>query len=117
CVGRIHDVFFFFSSRRRHTRWPRDWSSDVCSSDLTDVCNVFFHAPDDGIEQLAGRLRQVDAVLLEKELKIPQHCLRNCHGFLLQIGRASCRKECRSRWSASHSKKNNEGRKCVTYTT
>src|SRR5690625_6668347 len=24
---------FFFSSRRRHTRWPRDWSSDVCSSD------------------------------------------------------------------------------------
>src|SRR5437660_9226662 len=24
----------FFSSRRRHTRWPRDWSSDVCSSDL-----------------------------------------------------------------------------------
>src|SRR5690625_5494821 len=26
--------FFFFSSRRRHTRWPRDWSSDVCSSDL-----------------------------------------------------------------------------------
>src|SRR5207253_6474341 len=27
-------VMFFFSSRRRHTRWPRDWSSDVCSSDL-----------------------------------------------------------------------------------
>src|SRR5690625_5322603 len=25
---------FFFSSRRRHTRWPRDWSSDVCCSDL-----------------------------------------------------------------------------------
>src|SRR5207253_7786368 len=24
-------------SRRRHTRWPRDWSSDVCSSDLDDV--------------------------------------------------------------------------------
>src|SRR5690625_6245901 len=24
----------FFSSIRRHTRWPRDWSSDVCSSDL-----------------------------------------------------------------------------------
>src|SRR5439155_17335426 len=29
-------TFFFFSSRRRHTRWPRDWSSDVCSSDLAD---------------------------------------------------------------------------------
>src|SRR6266508_6209569 len=29
-------IFFFFSSRRRHTRWPRDWSSDVCSSDLEE---------------------------------------------------------------------------------
>src|SRR5437660_2512315 len=27
----------FFTSRRRHTSWPRDWSSDVCSSDLTNV--------------------------------------------------------------------------------
>src|SRR5215475_14786414 len=27
--------FFFFSSRRRHTRFSRDWSSDVCSSDLS----------------------------------------------------------------------------------
>src|SRR6266487_1410503 len=32
-------VFFFFSSRRRHTRWTGDWSSDVCSSDL----DVRFH--------------------------------------------------------------------------
>src|SRR5690625_6591939 len=30
----LFSLFFFFSSRRRHTRWPRDWSSDVCSSDL-----------------------------------------------------------------------------------
>src|SRR5690349_22343866 len=29
--------FFFFSSRRRHTRSLRDWSSDVCSSDLTNI--------------------------------------------------------------------------------
>src|SRR6266581_8639529 len=29
--------FFFFSSRRRHTRWTGDWSSDVCSSDLAMV--------------------------------------------------------------------------------
>src|SRR5689334_24305310 len=28
-------VYFFFSSRRRHTRWNCDWSSDVCSSDLS----------------------------------------------------------------------------------
>src|SRR6266700_5596061 len=30
----IRFVFFFFSSRRQHTRFSRDWSSDVCSSDL-----------------------------------------------------------------------------------
>ena len=33
--GRLHKGdLFFFSSRRRHTRYWRDWSSDVCSSDL-----------------------------------------------------------------------------------
>src|SRR5690606_39391859 len=32
-------LFFFFSSRRRHTRFSRDWSSDVCSSDLPE-CSI-----------------------------------------------------------------------------
>src|SRR6266511_1859169 len=32
--------FFFFSSRRRHTRFSRDWSSDVCSSDLEYVADL-----------------------------------------------------------------------------
>src|SRR5439155_14685054 len=40
---------FFFSSRRRHTRWPRDWSSDVCSSDLgCDArygCRILWRSP------------------------------------------------------------------------
>src|SRR6266480_5384195 len=31
-------LFFFFSSRRRHTRLTCDWSSDVCSSDLAQPC-------------------------------------------------------------------------------
>src|SRR5699024_11421959 len=33
-------IFFFFSSRRRHTRSKRDWSSDVCSSDLSTYSNA-----------------------------------------------------------------------------
>src|SRR6266702_3770648 len=37
---------FFFSSRRRHTRWPRDWSSDVCSSDLEAALADYQHALD-----------------------------------------------------------------------
>src|SRR5690606_3372185 len=33
-LAHLLSPFFFFSSRRRHTRFSRDWSSDVCSSDL-----------------------------------------------------------------------------------
>src|SRR3712207_9210180 len=43
-------MFFFFSSRRRHTRYWRDWSSDVCSSDL--VCSHDL-APGDDVVALA----------------------------------------------------------------
>src|SRR3712207_9273051 len=54
-------VFFFFSSRRRHTRYWRDWSSDVCSSDLCLVRRVgelaVVDVEDDG----------VGAVLLRRE--------------------------------------------------
>ena len=39
--------FFFFSSRRRHTRYWRDWSSDVCSSDLCHDCLPSFHKVDE----------------------------------------------------------------------
>src|SRR2546430_10698227 len=34
CIAVFTVAFFFFSSRRRHTRFDCDWSSDVCSSDL-----------------------------------------------------------------------------------
>src|SRR5256884_6388216 len=42
-------VFFFFSSRRRHTRCSRDWSSDVCSSDLLKYFDM----------ELAGKVNNV----------------------------------------------------------
>src|SRR5207249_9435923 len=35
--SKIISSYFFFSSRRRHTRSKRDWSSDVCSSDLSRI--------------------------------------------------------------------------------
>src|SRR5256884_1724559 len=44
------EAVFFFSSRRRHTRCSRDWSSDVCSSDL------FTAAVDPGVDLLAHAL-------------------------------------------------------------
>src|SRR5690348_17525894 len=42
--GLLPCLFFFFSSRRRHTRWTGDWSSDVCSSDLTRVVGLLLFA-------------------------------------------------------------------------
>src|SRR5438046_10135978 len=71
-----------FSSRRRHTRLVSDWSSDVCSSDL--------HLQNG---------RYGDAQILKPETAM------DMHGRQEEIGRASCRKECRSWWSAYHYKK------------
>src|SRR5438067_8395709 len=70
--------FFFFSSRRRHTRSKRDWSSDVCSSDLlgyvdsgmmgtpeNDVPGSFWQADvDEAAERLAAILREERADVL-----------------------------------------------------
>src|SRR5690606_40772788 len=43
-AARLRFVRFFFSSRRRHTRFSRDWSSDVCSSDLIHFLETLFVA-------------------------------------------------------------------------
>src|ERR1022692_333509 len=53
----VYCLLFFFSSRRRHTRLQGDWSSDVCSSDLTDL-------PRSGPAYLVGEdpSRRIDAV-------------------------------------------------------
>src|SRR6266481_10052750 len=49
-------VWFFFSSRSRHTRWSCDWSSDVCSSDLDPGA-----LPDpDEVKKIARLLREAD---------------------------------------------------------
>src|SRR3712207_6361256 len=48
----------FFSSRRRHTRYWRDWSSDVCSSDLTDkpMTVTFKRVPDNRVLKMAEKI-------------------------------------------------------------
>src|SRR5438105_11161384 len=72
--------FFFFSSRRRHTRSTRDWSSDVCSSDLGFAAHLGF-ARD-------GRLR--------RRAPPPRSAFR----YRSEERRVG--KECRSRWSPYH---------------
>src|SRR5438105_13085295 len=55
--------FFFFSSRRRHTRSTRDWSSDVCSSDLGVDIAFRFGSLDDSAAT-ARRLGSIERVLV-----------------------------------------------------
>src|SRR5258707_3604240 len=85
--------FFFFSSRRRHTRYWRDWSSDVCSSDLPAVKTQ---------EELYRRVWGLGAAGIEVPLKILHGAdmreikLRSIDRFQYfkekpEIGRASCR--------------------------
>src|SRR5437868_5735981 len=52
-------LIFFFSSRRRHTRSKRDWSSDVCSSDLAPHGTA--RRPSDGTGPSGSRRRPADA--------------------------------------------------------
>src|SRR3989440_3416027 len=63
-------VFFFFSSRRRHTRSDRDWSSDVCSSDRHDQISyaVFcLRRSEEHTSELQSRSDLVCRLLLEKK--------------------------------------------------
>src|SRR3989454_4313604 len=60
--------FFFFSSRRRHTRLQGDWSSDVCSSDLTESGVLqtkekvrFYRTPDSVLQKQLEVFDQVEA--------------------------------------------------------
>src|SRR2546422_247601 len=59
--------FFFFSSRRRHTRCSRDWSSDVCSSDLDNLVDWTPLADSAGrlVKVLTPRRGYFDAWLVE----------------------------------------------------
>src|SRR5690349_24787340 len=53
-------LFFFFSSRRRHTRSLRDWSSDVCSSDLPELAIEARGLEDDADLAPDGAVADVD---------------------------------------------------------
>src|SRR5690606_40810696 len=95
--GRSWSVVFFFSSRRRHTRFSRDWSSDVCSSDLLQqqlaLGLVGLQLPGQvrGEAEVAGQGGQAHALpaqgFAEAALLAPERSEER------RVG-----KECRSRW-------------------
>src|SRR5439155_9416823 len=75
---------FFFSSRRRHTRWPRDWSSDVCSSDLVDGPTDAAGACVDGGTMARARERGFDPA--SALAATDSHPLLDATGDLLRTG-------------------------------
>src|SRR3712207_8570350 len=95
-------LFFFFSSRRRHTRYWRDWSSDVCSSDLAVS---YVAAP---LEMPGGRGVVVaftdveDRDQAERELRGRRDILAEEQAALRRSEERRVGKECRSRWSPYH---------------
>src|SRR2546430_6185775 len=97
-------VLFFFSSRRRHTRFDCDWSSDVCSSDL-----------DHYYEQLAEQLNSTvsttsDKRAIKEQLSIcgavlsgsEESQFHTAQSLILRSEERRVGKECRSRWSPYH---------------
>src|SRR5260370_29652262 len=97
-------MFFFFSSRRRHTRFKCDWSSDVCSSDLF----LFAREPFKEKEAVESYRYVCVEALLRGQNRLPNRLVR-CErdiwkglGLLKRSEERRVGKECRSRWSPYH---------------
>src|SRR5438045_8502637 len=87
--------FFFFSSRRRHTRCLSDWSSDVCSSDLTNAGKPTIKGAEVELTWAPTKDWNFEASLAHLRSSIDRKERR--------VG-----KECRSRWSPKHEKEKRE---------
>src|SRR5690606_39293584 len=91
----VRFFFFFFSSRRRHTRFSRDWSSDVCSSDLSTVLTT--------VVGLAIFLAYSTTAAVARSFgagRMREAISRGVRSEERRVG-----KECRSRGSPEHYKK------------
>src|SRR5256885_10471409 len=88
--------FFFFSSRRRHTRLQGDWSSDVCSSDL--FSDPLGTTTQGGAEKKTSRTGALTEHINSGVVPLQER-------VAMGAGRSEERrvgKECRSRWSPYH---------------
>src|SRR5690606_39763204 len=100
CIVRTDFHVFFFSSRRRHTRFSRDWSSDVCSSDL-------LRAQADTEER---RYAVTVTSLSENGCLVAGEPLPALEARLvLRSEERRVGKECRSRWAPCHYKRTTQG--------
>src|SRR5206468_7891820 len=89
---------FFFSSRRRHTRSDRDWSSDVCSSDLVYAFRLgarFLEEASSEAERINGRFQtsRWKPIVFRRKHHSHEEISRfyRAASLCMEIGRASCR--------------------------
>src|SRR5690606_39722589 len=83
----VISLVFFFSSRRRHTRFSRDWSSDVCSSDL-ELEQMLTRMHDYKRPATVARLRGITRLTIKKL----------CDHSTTRSEERRVGKECRSWW-------------------
>src|SRR5438445_13884640 len=101
-------LFFFFSSRRRHTRYWRDWSSDVCSSDLAPLEASSGKSQRHRLDR--GGNRQLNAALYRIAITQARYH-PPARDYLERSEERRVGKECRSRWSPKHEKKKERKKK------
>src|SRR5256886_13463938 len=97
-------IVFFFSSRRRHTRFDCDWSSDVCSSDLHTLAASAPHLLKLAKVEHGGPLQRRPVLhpvpVAHGRLPIKPPVIRDVLQERSEERRVG--KECRSRWSPYH---------------
>src|SRR2546430_6472585 len=103
-VSGLGGVGIFFSSRRRHTRFDCDWSSDVCSSDLG---GALARAPAFVHHAGMGRIFEVrKATMFARWNRMAKQFARIAKDLTMAVKARSeerrVGKECRSRWSPDH---------------
>src|SRR3712207_7551632 len=94
--------FFFFSSRRRHTRYWRDWSSDVCSSDLGYPPAREVDAQPVVVELVGALARGDGRPAHDGSYAGDQLAHGERLGDVVRSEERRVGKECRSRWSPYH---------------
>src|SRR3989475_7460726 len=102
-VDLVDRGFFFFSSRRRHTRFDCDWSSDVCSSDLVFGAALTL-IPEERARPLIRVLDAVGAAvvkIIDLAMKLAPYGVFGLI-FFTRSEERRVGKECRSRWSPYH---------------
>src|SRR5258707_4489258 len=101
-VTGVQTCALLISSRRRHTRYWRDWSSDVCSSDLVTQRTKI--SEDSAQSRLLAAKAQVDQAKATYGLRISQSQSLRVRAGITGVRSEERRvgKECRSRWSPYH---------------